>query len=115
MKDISGIWIYKEDFGFGKDNGFAELKQNGTKITGILNYTELIKGEEAFEVKQKIEGNFSEGKLTIKGISIELIGVDSEFVYNLDTWEGTINKDNIIVGSSYDEEDCFGVFTLTRK
>jgi len=115
MKDISGTWIYKEDFGFGKDYGIAEIKQECEKITGLITYTEAINDEEPFNVEQEISGTFSDNKLNIQGISIKLIGVDSEFVYNLDTWEGTMNKDNNIIGSSYDNEGCFGVFTLKKK
>lgn len=112
MKNITGRWSFNEDFGFGKDVGFAEFTQTGENISGVVVYTERIDGETPFRVQQNIEGTFDGNTLKITGTKVELLDVEKEFEYHLDTWEGILNANNQIVGHSYDNEECFGVFVM---
>ncbi|PKQ63764.1 hypothetical protein BZG02_06970 [Labilibaculum filiforme] len=112
MKNITGRWTFNEDFGFGKDEGFAEFTQEGEIIKGKVVYTERIDDEIPFRVQQEVEGTFDGVHLTITGTSVELLDVETQFEYHLDTWEGILNANNQIVGHSYDDHDCFGVFVL---
>ncbi len=112
--NITGTWIYSEDFGFGNDKGKAVLKQDGKKVTGAFEYTERIDDEEPFEVRQMIEGDFDGELLEIKGVSVEL-SEGCDIVYNLDEWEGRLTEEGKIVGSSFDAEGLCGVFVLERE
>ncbi|MCL3782528.1 hypothetical protein EMN47_19260 [Prolixibacteraceae bacterium JC049] len=112
--DINGRWKYSEDFGFGTDLGFAEFKYTNEKIHGYLEYTETINGEEPFTIRQHVQGEIIEDKAYFNGISYELLDGDEDIVYNLDTWEGLITDEGKIVGSTFDNEDVFGVFVLER-
>ena len=112
MKSIAGRWTFNEDFGFGKDEGFAEFTQEGNTIKGVMVYTERIDGETPFRVQQEVEGSFDGTNLSVTGTSVELLDVEKEFEYNLDTWEGVLNARNQIIGHSYDNHECFGVFIL---
>jgi hypothetical protein len=112
MEIISGRWSFKEDFGFGKDEGFAEFEQVGEKITGCVVYTERIEDEIPFRVQQNIEGSFDGTHLVVSGTKVELLDVETPFEYHLDTWEGILNANHQIVGHSYDNHDCFGVFVM---
>lgn len=112
MKNISGRWSFNEDFGFGKDEGFAEFTQEGEDIKGILVYTERIEEETPFRVQQEIEGNFDGHKLKITGTAVEILDAEEEIEYHLDSWEGILNNKNQIVGHSYDDHECFGVFVM---
>ncbi len=114
MNTISGRWHFKEDFGFGTDEGFAELKQHGEIVTGVVVYTEKIDEETPFRVEQFVKGTFKDRKLIITGTKVNLFDVEKQFEYNLDTWEGELNKNNQIVGHSYDNHDCFGVFVMEK-
>lgn len=112
MKNIEGRWIFNEDFGYGKDEGFAELNQEGDIIKGVVVYTERIDDEIPFRVQQEVEGTYDGLNLKLEGTSVELLDVEMQFEYHLDTWEGTLNVNNQIVGHSYDDHDCFGVFVM---
>ncbi len=113
MKNITGRWTFNEDFGFGKDEGFAEFTQTGESITGVVVYTERIEGETPFRVQQDVEGTFDGCNLKVTGTKVELLDVEKEFEYHLDTWEGVLNTNNQIVGHSYDNKECFGVFVMS--
>jgi hypothetical protein len=112
MKDISGRWSFNEDFGFGKDEGFAEFTQEGEKLTGVVVYTECIEGETPFRVQQEVEGSFDGSNFSVSGTNVELLDCEKQFEYNLDTWEGILNPNNQIVGHSFDGHECFGVFVM---
>ncbi|RUT79821.1 hypothetical protein [Ancylomarina longa] len=114
MKNLTGRWTFNEDFGFGTDEGFGEFKQEEDKLTGVMVYTERIEGETPFRVQQEIEGSFDGANFIINGTSVALLDVEKEFDYYLDTWEGVLNSQNQIVGHSYDNHECFGVFVLNK-
>ena len=114
MNTISGRWSFTEDFGFGKDEGFAEFTQEGENITGVLVYTERIEGETPFRVQQDIEGTFNGQELKITGTAVEILDAEEEIEYHLDSWEGIMNENKQIVGHSYDEHECFGVFVMEK-
>ncbi|MGQ1910971.1 hypothetical protein ACT3CE_14440 [Marinifilum sp. RC60d5] len=112
MKNITGRWSFNEDFGFGKDEGFAEFTQNGDKLTGVVVYTERIDEETPFRVEQHVEGSYDGTNFSVTGTKVELLDVEKQFEYNLDTWEGILNAQNQIVGHSHDGHECFGVFIM---
>lgn len=112
--DLTGRWRYQEDFGFGKDNGFAELMQQGSKLMGELRFAEQIEGEETFLVKQEVTGNIHGNKIKIKSHSCEILFSDEDIIYELDTWEGEITPDGRIIGKSRDAEGTQGVFLMER-
>jgi hypothetical protein len=113
--DITGRWNYFEDFGFGKDAGFADFIQNGNLITGVLQFTEQIEGEETFIVKQNITGSLNGSKLLIKATSFEILFNEEDIDYELDTWEGDLSPDGRIIGSSVDSKGTTGSFVMERK
>ena len=68
IHDISGNWIFSEEFECGTDKGFAEFIQNGERIEGYLEYEEIIEDELPFKVKQIISGNIDGNHIHLKGI-----------------------------------------------
>jgi len=50
--NLTGRWRFEEDFGFGKDSGYADINQKGSHLKGVLRFSEQIDGEETFIVKQ---------------------------------------------------------------
>ena len=112
MNSINGRWSFTEDFGFGKDEGFAELTQEGETIKGVFVYTERIEGETPFRVQQEFKGTFKDNELKITGTAVEILDSEIEIEYHLDNWEGILNDNKQIVGHSYDNNECFGVFLM---
>ena len=112
--DISGRWSFTENFGYGTDNGYADLEQDGTHLTGTLQFVEQIEGEETFIVRQEIYGNISGRIISLKSKTCEILFNNQDIVYELDTWKGEINDDGKISGNSIDEEGTTGSFMMER-
>ena len=77
-----------------------------------LVYTEKIEGETPFRVQQDVEGTFKAKEFKVSGTAVEILDSEIEIEYHLDTWEGVMNDENQIVGHSYDNHECFGVFVM---
>lgn len=113
--NITGRWHFSEDFGFGKDKGFAVLEQQGDVVTGYVEFTESIEDEEPFGVRQHVEGTFDGSALDLKGIKIEMLEEDNHIEYHPDHWEGIMNVQGQLVGSSSDGFGTFGVFVMEKS
>ncbi|NOU18053.1 MAG: hypothetical protein HOO91_10915 [Bacteroidales bacterium] len=115
VHNISGKWIFSEEFECGLDNGFAFFIQNENSITGYLEYEEKIEDDEPFFVHQEISGTIHGNKISLKGQ--KALSPDGSVIidYNLDTLEGTLTHEGKIVGHSFDSEDICGVFVLARE
>lgn len=113
--NLTGNWIFKEEFETGVNSGFARLSQEGHKIIGTFELTETLKGRAPIHVVQQVEGIVMAGKIIIKGTRIEVTnGGDDSTEYSPDTWEGTLNSSGDIIGSSIDQEGICGVFTMIK-
>ena len=113
--NTTGRWKFQEDFGFGKDSGYAELSQTGANVKGVLRFTEQIEGEETFVVKQEVSGRIDGNKINLKSHSCEIMFTDEDIIYELDTWEGEIMPDGRIIGNSEDSEGTGGAFSMERQ
>lgn len=115
IHDISGNWLFSEEFECGTDKGIAQFSQTGNIIEGYLEYDETIEDEEPFQVKQVVLGNINGNHIHLKGIKALSPNGDQINDYNLDIMEGTLTHEGKIVGHSFDCEDICGVFVLARK
>ncbi len=113
--NVTGKWIFKEDFSFGKDEGEAELKQVGSEITGTLKFTEFIDEEPPFEVKCELKGSLNGNKILLHVVSYEILNSTIQIEYFPEVRDGIINANGQIVGSSEDEQGVCGVFILEKK
>ncbi len=112
--DISGKWIFNEEFECGTDKGYAFISQKGTQITGYLEYEETIEDDEPFTVRQEVVGTFKRNKLKLEGKRATTTDGNDLTGYNLDTLEGTFTHEGKIVGHSHDCDDICGVFVMSR-
>ena len=113
--NLTGRWRFEEDFGFGKDSGYAELNQKGIHLKGVLRFSEQIDGEETFIVKQEIVGRINGTKIKLKSHSCEIMFSDEDIIYELDTWKGELLPNGKIVGNSQDAEGTGGAFVMERE
>lgn len=107
--DISGKYTFTEDFGYGKDEGEALLRQDGSQLKGTLSFIESIDDDEPFSVECIIEGDVNNQQVEIRVTSFKTNDVE----YYPETRVGTINNKGQIVGSSEDEQGVCGVFVFT--
>lgn len=113
--DIQGTWHFKEDFGYGVDEGEMTIHQSGCKITGSMVYEERINGDEPFVVCVDFEGMHVDDKIRFRGVNYEIFDLDPDWVFNLEERHGKIVHDDLIEGTSMDPDGIEGNFTLTRK
>jgi len=113
--DISGKWLYKEDFGYGVDTGYAILEQENDRVTGFIKYTEQIEGDITFMIKQQVEGDFDGLTLRIKGVAVETMPLEEAEGYSFDVWEGSMANPKKISGKSVDETGIYGNFTFIKE
>jgi len=113
--NLTGRWRFEEDFGFGKDCGYAELNQKGIHLKGVLRFSEQIDGEETFIVKQELTGRINGTKIYLKSHSCEILFSDEDIIYELDTWEGDLLPNGKIAGNSEDAEGTGGSFVMERE
>lgn len=113
--NLTGRWRFEEDFGFGKDSGYAEINQKGNHLKGVLHFSEQIDGEETFIVKQEVTGRINGTKINLKSHSCEILFSDEDIIYELDTWEGELLPNGKISGNSRDAEGTGGSFMMERE
>ncbi len=114
--DISGKWFFKEEFETGVCNGEAKLFQEDNKLWGEIEMTENIKGQSPLHLIQKLAGIVLDKKIVLKGTSYKILnGGDFRTEYSLDNWEGNINSEGKIIGSSIDQEGTCGIFVMERS
>ena len=112
--DLSGKWLFKEDFETGINSGVAIINQDEDQISGKLNLTEKLFDESPIQLEQTFEGLIMGKKVIFKGKAFRLINGPDDCEYALDSWEGTINSEGNIIGSSIDQHGICGVFTMER-
>lgn len=112
MTNFTGNWNYSEEFDGGKDVGVLNLKHFDNKLEGELRYTEYPDGEEPFTVIQKVEGEVSDNKITLRGTEIN---AEDDVEYFADSFDGIYTAEGNIVGSTEDAAGVCGVFIFSPQ
>ena len=113
--NIEGKWHFKEDFGYGCDEGEMTINQEGCKISGTMVYEERIEGDMPFVVCVDFKGMVINNQMRFKGVSYELFDLDDDCVFNLEVRYGKIINDDLIEGTSMDVDGIEGKFILVKK
>ena len=112
--DISGKWIYMEDFEYGKSEGEVDFIQAGKQVIGIFTFTERVENEYKIDVTEKVKATISDGKVLLQSIEVSALQDGRLIDYLPNTFDGHLVSENKLVGSTYDNEDVCGVFILER-
>jgi hypothetical protein len=113
--DVSGLWHFREDFGYGIDEGDMTIHQNGIRITGSMVYEESIQGDEPFVVCVDIEGVVDGDRIRFKGVDYEIFDDNlPDMLFNLEERVGHFVDVSRIEGSSIDADGIEGHFVMTR-
>ena len=112
--NLSGNWKYSEDFGAGNSVGEVLLLQKDEMLYAEFSFVEQIEGDYRIEVFEKLQGKIEDNKVLLE--SIEVIAKNSNGIikYLPNSFEVHIMSDNKLVGSSFDEDNVCGVFTMER-
>ncbi|HYQ59392.1 MAG TPA: hypothetical protein VEP89_18750 [Draconibacterium sp.] len=113
--NITGTWIYNEDFEYGNSQGEVELTQNGDEVSGVFSFTEEVENNYSIQVTEKVNGSINNGKLLLESVDVKALQNGREISYLPNTFEVHRISENKIVGSTFDSENVCGVFVLERK
>jgi hypothetical protein len=111
--DVTGHWLFYEEFDFGYDVGICILHQKDTHVTGVLVYTEFVDDDSPFTITIDVEGEQFEDRLVLHGTRYEIEAPYQNIPYELDDRAGEIDGD-VIIGQSIDGQDLAGDFILRR-
>jgi len=112
--NITGVWLYNEDFEFGKSNGKVNLHQDGDKVSGIFTFTEEVENDYKIEVVEKVQGTIANRKVLLESIEVKALQNNKEIKYLPNCFDVFLVSENKLVGSTYDSEDVCGVFVMER-
>jgi hypothetical protein len=112
--NISGIWIYNEDFGFGKSEGEVKITQAENEVTGTFTFTEKVENAYKIDVVEKAKGIIYDGKVLLESIEVTALQNNKVIEYLPNSFEAHLVSENKLVGSTFDSEDVCGVFVLER-
>lgn len=113
--NLAGTWHFKEDFGYGTDEGEMTVHQNGNRIFGSMVYREVIEGDDPFTVCVDFEGTVSGDRVKFVGTSYEIFDHDEDWIFNLEERTGNIISSDLIEGTSKDVDEIEGKFIMIRK
>ncbi|MBO5799185.1 MAG: hypothetical protein J6Q03_10110 [Paludibacteraceae bacterium] len=114
MERFLGKWLFRERFDCGYDAGFAFFALEDGKLVGVLEYKEVISGDEPFKVRQYVECEVVDCAICMKGVLVTDLDGNLMDDYNPDILEGFFTAEGKIVGHSFDSEAVCGFFEMQR-
>lgn len=112
--DLSGNWLFYEDFEFGCDRGVAVLRQIGQTVYGTFVYTEHIFNDCEFTIMVEVKGVVADDTVTFNALSYQFVDDEEDVDYFFDDRKGSIVDYDRIEGGSLDDQGIEGRFTMCR-
>ena len=97
-----------------KSSGEIEFDQIENKLTGILNITESDDEGQLLQVRIHLQGKIIDNCIYLKSTDATITNGPADTVYYLDNYEGCLNSEGKILGSSVDEQGVCGIFVIER-
>lgn len=115
--NLSGTWKYTEDYSFGDSVGVLNLEHSGSTLRAVLIHTETPIEGNSFKVKQELKGLFdiNDKSFVLKAVSAEVIESEEDISYELDSFAAQVMNEDLIVGTTEDEQGVVGVFSFKRS
>ena len=114
--NLSGTWKYSEDFSHGDSVGELVLIHKGKLLSGKLSHTETPLEGSPYIIEQTMEGVYdNENKsFILKACAFTIIEAAEETLYELDSFVAKVMSEDLIVGTTEDEQGVLGVFSFKR-
>jgi hypothetical protein len=114
--NLSGTWKYSEDFSHGDSEGELVLTQEGKLLSGVLTHSETPIEGIPYRIEQKMEGVYDnqDKSFIIKASTFTILEAEEEILYELDSFVAQVMNEDLIVGTSEDEQGVLGVFSFKR-
>lgn len=112
--DLTGRWLYREDYGYGVTEGELYLRQEGDRLSGRLVFTDRIEDEEPYMIQEFLEGTLEGKKVRIEAVEYDIIHAEHRIDYELDSWFGVLLDESTIKGVSRDDQGVEGCFEFIK-
>jgi len=114
--NLSGTWKYCEDFSHGDSEGELVLTQEGNLLCGVLTHTETPIDGAPYSIEQTMEGVYDnkDKSFILKANTFTILAAEEEILYELDSFVAQVMTEDLIVGTSEDEQGVLGVFSFKR-
>lgn len=114
--NLSGTWKYSEDFSHGDSEGDLVLKHEGKLLSGTLRHTETPLEGNPYSIEQTMEGVYDndDKSFILKATTFTVLEAEEEIIYELDSFVAQEINEDLIVGTSEDEQGISGVFSFKR-
>jgi hypothetical protein len=114
--NLTGTWKYSEDFSHGDSEGDLVLTQEGKLLSGTLSHTETPLEGNPYSIEQTMEGVYDneDKSFILKASSFTILEAEEEILYELDSFVAQVMNEDLIVGTSEDEQGVLGVFSFKR-
>ncbi len=114
MDNLSGKWLYEEDYSYGKAKGELFLKQIGKLLVGKIIFIENIDSSNSIMVQEFLEGEINGSRIILQATEYDIIHSDHTISYELDCWKGVLLNEYTIEGESLDSQGTYGNFTFQK-
>lgn len=112
--NLTGKWKYFENYVAGIAEGELYLKQEGSRLSGRIVFTDRLKGETPYMIQEFLTGSVEERKVRLEATEFDIIHSDFSVSYELDSWFGILVEDTVIKGASLDEQGMAGNFEFIK-
>jgi hypothetical protein len=114
--NLSGTWKYCEDFSHGDSAGELVLIHKGKLLSGTLIHTETPLEGTRHSIEQTMEGVYDDEdkSFILKATTFTALEAEDEILYELDSFVAQVMTEDLIVGTSDDEQGVLGVFSFKR-
>ena len=91
------------------------MNQTNNTVEGHLIIKDKLDNFGEFKLQEMVKGTISDKSIELKGTSYVIIDAPRKSIdYKLDNWNGKIENENTIIGTSMDQLGINGNFALTR-
>jgi len=114
MDNLSGKWLYEEDYSYGKAKGELFLKQIGRRLIGKIIFLENIETSNSVMVQEFLEGEINGSRIILQATEYDIIHCEGTVAYELDCWKGVMLNEYTIEGESLDSQGIYGSFIFQK-
>lgn len=112
--ELTGKWMYREEYGYGMTEGELVLTQEGEQLSGRIIFTDRVEDEEEYMIQEFVRGWVRDRKVRLEAYEYDIIHAEHEVNYELDCWFGILLDSGTIKGISEDGQGVEGYFVFEK-
>jgi hypothetical protein len=111
--DVTGNWKMKETYRDGQTTAEVHLVQAGCALSGYMIITDTPRRGSPLMIQETVAGDVEDDNIHLMGTGVQVLK-GRVANYQLDEWQGVIENDDRITGTSSDASGTSGKFVMRR-